>query len=322
MKPFTALSSLLALLALPIAAHAADYPDKPIKLVVPFAPGGNIDTTARNVATGLSEALGKPVIVENRAGAGGVIGSQYVARAAPDGYTCLLGSTGVLATSKALNPKLELDPVKDFVSAGPISRVPFVLVVNNDLPVKTLGEFIAYAKSHPDKLTFGSDGTGTASHLSAELFESMSGTKFVHVPYKGSSQALTDLMGGQINLRFDQLSTSMPLVKTGKIRALGVTTKARSSVAPDLPTVAESGLPNFEASTSTGILCPAGTPAAVIEKLNGALVKTLQGADVKKNLLSLGADVSPGTPQDFENTLTDELAKWTKVVKDANIKVD
>jgi tripartite-type tricarboxylate transporter receptor subunit TctC len=322
MKSLTALVSLLTLLGLPLAAHAADYPDKPMKLVVPFAPGGNIDTTARNVATGLSEALGKSVIVENRAGAGGLIGSQYVARAAPDGYTFLLASTGVLATAKALNPQLDLDPVKDFVSAGPISRVPFALVVNNDLPVKTLGEFIAYAKSNPDKLTFGSDGTGTASHLSAELFQSMSGTKFVHVPYKGSSQALTDLMGGQINLRFDQLSSSMPLVKTGKIRALGVTTISRSAVAPDLPTVAESGLPNFEASTSTGILFPAGTPPAIIEKVNAALIKTLQQPEVRKNLLSLGADVTPGPPQDFSNTLSNELAKWTKVVKEAGIKVD
>jgi tripartite-type tricarboxylate transporter receptor subunit TctC len=321
-KKLIALASCLAFAGLAQVARADAYPDRPIKLIVPFAPGGNIDTTARNVATGLSRILGKSVIVENRAGAGGLVGSQYVARQAPDGYTCLLASTGALATAKALNPKLDIDPIKDFTSAGPISRVPFALVVNNNTAARNLKEFIAYAKSHPDKLTVGSDGTGTASHLTAELFQSMSGTKFVHVPYKGSSQALTDLMGGQIDLRFDQLSSALPLIKSGKIRALGVTTSVRSSVAPDLPTLAESGLPDFESSTSTGILFPAGTPKTIIDKFNAALVETLKEPEVKKNLMSLGADVSPGAPQDFANTMSNELSKWTKVVHDAHIKVN
>lgn len=321
MKKLIALVSCLTLAGFANLAHA-EYPEKPMKLIVPFGPGGNIDTTARNVAVGLSQILGKSVIVENRAGAGGLVGSQFVARQAPDGYTFLLASTGALATGKALNPKMELDPSKDFVSAGPISRVPFALVVNNDTPAKTLAEFIAYAKSNPGKLTVGSDGTGTASHLTAELFQSMGGVKFTHVPYKGSSQAMTDLMGGQINLRFDQLSSALPLIKSGKIRALGVTTSTRSSIAPDLPTIAESGLPNFESSTTTGILFPAGTPQDVIQKFNAALVKTLQQPEVQKNLQSLGADVAAGTPQDFANTMSNETAKWTKVVQDAHIKVD
>jgi tripartite-type tricarboxylate transporter receptor subunit TctC len=317
-----AAASLLMIAGMVQPSWATDYPDKPMKLVVPFAPGGNIDTTARNVASGLAQELGQPVIVENRAGAGGLIGSQYVARAAPDGYTFLLASTGALATAKALNPKLDLDPVKDFVSAGAITRVPFVLVENNEVPAKTLAQLIAYAKANPGKLTVGSDGSGTASHLSAELFQAMSGTRFIHVPYKGSSQALTDLMGGQISLRFDQLSSALPLIKTGKIRALGVTTLERSAVAPDLPTLAESGLPKFEASTSTGILFPAGTPQAVIARFNAALVKTLQRPEVRKNLLSLGADVTPGPPQEFARTMRDELAKWTTLVQQAHIKIE
>jgi tripartite-type tricarboxylate transporter receptor subunit TctC len=320
-KKLIALFSCFALVGLSQVAHA-DYPDKPMRLVVPFAPGGNIDTTARNVAVGLSQILGSQVIVENRAGAGGLVGSDFVARQAPDGYTFLLASTGALATAKALTPNMNVDPIKDFVSAGPIARVPFVLVVNIDLPVKNLTDFIAYAKEHAGRPTMGTDGTGTASHLTGELFQSMSGTKFLHVPYKGSSQALTDLMGGQIELRFDQLPSALPLIKAGKVRALGVTTAARSAVMPELATLSESGLPGFESSTTTGILFPAGTPQPIIDKFNAALTQTLKQPEVQKNLLALGADVVVGTPQDFETTMSNEIAKWTKVVHDANIKVE
>jgi tripartite-type tricarboxylate transporter receptor subunit TctC len=320
-KKITAFVSCLMLAGL-VQTASADYPDKPMKLVVAFAPGGNIDTTARNVAVGLTQILGKQVIVENRAGAGGLVGAQYVAHQAPDGYTFLLASTGALVTMKAANPKLEIDPAKDFASGGPITRVPYALVANINLPVTNIAELIKYAKERPGKLTIASDGTGTANHLAAELFQTQSGTKFIHVPYKGSSQALTDLMGGQIDLRFDQFSSALPLIKSGKIRALGVTTATRSELAPDLPTIMESGLPQFEASTTTGILFPAGTPPAVIDKFNAALVQTLKQPEVHKNLESLGADVLPGTPQDFEKTMQDELVKWTKVVRDANIKME
>lgn len=322
MKKLVALISCLALAGMAQTAGAQDYPDKPIKLVVPFAPGGNIDTTARTVAGGMSQALGKPIIIENRAGAGGLVGSQYVARAAADGYTFLLGSTGALATAKALNPKLDIDPVKDFVSAGSITRVPFALVLNNNTPARSVKELISYTKAHPDKLSIGTDGTGTASHLTAALFQSMAGVKFVNVPYKGSAQANTDLMGGQIDVRFDQLSSALPLIRSGKIRALGVTTSEQSSVAPDLPTIAGSGLPGFESSTSTGLLFPAGTPQAIVDKVNAALIKTLKQPEVRKSLQSLGADVAPGTEQDFAATMRNEIAKWTKVVHDANIKVE
>lgn len=320
MKRFlTALFSLAMLgCALP---SMAQYPDRPMRLVVPFPPGGNIDTTARILSKGLDQILGKQVLVENRPGAGGMIGSAYVAHAPADGYTFLLASTGALATAKALLDNLPFDPLKDFESAATLSRVPFVLVVNKQLPVRNLGQFIAYAKAHPSKLAMGSDGTGTANHLTGELFQTMSGTRLLHVPYKGSSQALTDLMGGQIQLRFDQLSSALPLIRAGKLRALGVTTLARSQVVPELPTLAESGLPGFEASTTTGILFPAGTPRAIIDKVNAAVNKVLEQPDTRTRFRRMGADVEEGPPAHFQQIMSGEVAKWTKVVKEAHIKV-
>jgi tripartite-type tricarboxylate transporter receptor subunit TctC len=309
------------IVALSPAIVKAEYPEKPLRLVVPFAPGGNIDATARNVAPGLSDILGKPVIVENRPGAGGIIGAQMVAKADPDGYTMLLGSTGALSAAKALQPDLPIDPLTAFAATSTISRTPLVMVVHPSVPARNVEEFIALAKKNPGKYTFASAGTGTSNHLTGELFKSISGTQMLHVPYKGSSQALTDLLGGRVDVMFDQLSSSLTHIKSGGLRALGVTTASRSEIMPEIPTLAESGLTGFEASTTTGIMLPAGTPEPIVKKLNAALTKVLQQPANKASFLKLGSDVQTSTPEGFEKLLHDETAKWTQVVKSANVTV-
>ena len=256
----------LALALSPLASQANDYPISPVSIVVPFAAGGNIDITARTVAPIMTQVLGKPVIVENRPGAGGMLGAGAVAKATPDGHTALLASTGSLAAAPALYPKLSFDPVASFTMVRAITRVPLVLVVNPALPVKNVQDLIALAKSKPGALTVASSGNGTSNHLAAELFQTMSGTQLVHVPYRGSGQALTDLLGGQVDLMFDNIPSSLPHIKSGKLRALGMTSASRSSILPDMPTLAESGLSGFEASTITGLAVPAGTSAAVVQK--------------------------------------------------------
>lgn len=303
------------------ASASADYPDRPVRLIVPFPPGGNIDATARIVANGLAEQLGVSVIVENRPGAAGMVGSEYVAKAPPDGYTSLLGSTGSFAPGKALNPSIPLDPVKDFVSASPITRAPLVLSVNRSIPVNTVAELIAYAKAHPGKLTVASSGTGTAAHLTAEYFQTMSGVKFLHVPYKGSGPAISDLIGGQVDMTFDQLASSLPQIQAGKLHALGVTTLQRTPLMPDLPTLAESGLPGFESSTTTALMFPAGTPRTVIERVNAAMRVVLANPDTRQKFAALGSDVLIGSGEDFDVILRGEMNKWAQVVNVAGIKL-
>ncbi|OZI36952.1 hypothetical protein CAL29_00465 [Bordetella genomosp. 10] len=317
MKLLTRFLAVLACCAC-TAAHA-QYPEKPLRLIVPFPPGGNIDATARIISAGLGARLGGTVIVENRAGAAGLTGSEFVARSDADGYTALLGSTGALAPARALHPGTPLHPTKDFVAAGPLARAPLVLAVRPDLPAGDLKSFIAYAKAHPGKLTMASAGVGTAAHLTGELFQKLSGTRFLHVPYKGSSLAVADLLGGHVDLTFDQLASTLAQIKAGKLRALGVTTAQRTSIMPELPTLAESGLPGFEASTTTGLLFPAGTPAAVIAKVNAALQEVLKQPDVQRQFRDLGSDVLPGSGADFDRILRDETAKWDGVIKDAGI---
>jgi len=287
---------------------------------VPFPPGGNIDATARIVATALSQTLGQPVVVDNKPGASGMIGSEFVARSPADGYTMLLGSTGALAPTKALSPAMKLDPAKDFAAATPLARAPLVLVITASLPVTNVKELIAYAKSRPGQVSAASPGTGTLAHLSAILFEFSSDTKLLHVPYKGSAPAVTDLIGGQVNISFDQLASTLPQIKAGKLRAIGVATAQRSAVVPDIPTLQEQGVGSFEASTTAALLLPAGTPPDVLEKINSAWREAQKSPKVREQFLALGSDVLVGSGAEFVKVIAAELAKWAKVVKDADVK--
>jgi tripartite-type tricarboxylate transporter receptor subunit TctC len=300
----------------------AAYPDRPVRIIVPYPPGGNIDITARTIAPGLGEALGTTVVVDNRGGAGGTIGSELAAKSAPDGYTMLLGSTGTLATSPLLYAKVGFDPLKDYAYTSLVSVVPLVIVVNPAIPAKTVKDFVGLAKTRPGRVTMGSAGTGTSNHLTGEYFQSVTGIKLVHVPYKGSGPALVDLMGGQIDVMFDQLSSSIGYIQGGKLRALAVTTLKRSSGLPNTPTVDESGYKGFEASTTTGILLPAATSKDIVQKIHGALLKVLQQPSTKDNFMRIGADVLHSSPQEFEKVLRNEITKWTKVVHDANVRLE
>jgi tripartite-type tricarboxylate transporter receptor subunit TctC len=310
-----------ALLATSSIASAA-YPERAIRIIVPYAPGGNIDITARTIAPGLTEALGQQVVIDNRGGAGGTLGSEIAAKSAPDGYTLLLGSSGTLSTAPPLYPRLGYDPVRDFATTSLVSNVALVLEVHPSIPARSVKEFIALAKSRPGKITMGTSGAGTTNHLSGELFQSATGTKLIHVPYKGSGPGLVDLMGGQIDTFFDQLSASIGFIQAGKLRALAVTTAKRAAAMPDLPTLAESGLPGFDASTWTGIVLPMATPHDVVMKLHAALIKTLRAKATRDGFARLGAETLESTPEEFSRFMRDDLAKWTKVVREAGIKLE
>jgi tripartite-type tricarboxylate transporter receptor subunit TctC len=316
----TALALLVTLFAAGAAAQA--WPSKPIRLVVPFPPGGATDILARAVAQKMTDAWGQPVVVDNRPGAGGNIGSELVAKSAPDGYTLEMGTVGTHAINASLYAKMPYDHIKDFAPVILVAGVPNVLVVYPGLPVKSVQELIAYGKANPGKLNFASSGSGTSIHLAGELFKVMTGVQMTHVPYKGSAPALQDLLGGQVQLMFDNLPPSLPQIKSGKLRALGVTSAARSPALPDVPTVAEQGLPGFEASSWFGVLAPTGTPPAVITKINTEIDKWLQTPEAKEKLLALGANPGGGTPEDFAKHIAAETAKWAKVVKESGAKVD
>jgi tripartite-type tricarboxylate transporter receptor subunit TctC len=315
-----ALAGMLATLA--SAACAQAYPAKPIRLVVPFPPGGATDILARAVAQKLTDAWGQPVVVDNRPGAGGNIGSELVAKAAADGYTLEMGTVGTHAINASLYAKMPYDHVKDFAPVILVAGVPNVLEVNPSLPVNTVQELIAYAKANPGKLNFASSGNGTSIHLSGELFKVMAGVQMTHIPYKGSGPALQDLIGGQVQLMFDNLPPSLPQIKAGKLRALAVTSSTRSPALPDTPTIAESGLPGYEASSWFGVLAPAGTPPAIIAKLNTEIAAWLATPEAKDRMLALGANIGGGSPEDFAKHIAAETAKWQKVVKESGAKVD
>jgi len=315
-----AVGALLALVA--TAASAQAYPTKPIRLVVPFPPGGATDILARDVAQKLTEAWGQQVIVDNRPGAGGNIGSELVAKSAPDGYTLEMGTVGTHAINASLYAKMPYDHVKDFVPVILVAGVPNVLVVNPAVPANSVAELIAYAKANPGKLNFASSGNGTSIHLSGELFKFMAGVQMTHVPYKGSAPALQDLIGGQVQLMFDNLPPSLPQIKAGKLRALAVTSLARAPALPDVPTMAEAGLPGYEASSWFGVLAPAGTPLAIVTKLNAEIAKWLATPEAKEKLSKQGANAAGGTPEDFAKHIAAETAKWAKVVKDSGAKID
>jgi len=316
------LIAAIALASIATLAQGQAWPSKPIKWVVPFAPGGTTDILARTVGEKLAVALGQPVIIENKPGAGGGVGAEYTAKAAPDGYTIMGGTISTHAINASLYKDLPYDPVKDFVAITLIARVPNMLVVNTAVPAKDVKELIALLKANPNKYSFASSGNGTSQHLSGELFKSMSGTEMQHIPYKGSPPALQDVMGGQVTMTFDNITTAWTLAKAGKLRALAVTTAKRSSIAPDVPTLAESGLPGFEVGSWQGVFAPAGTPPAIVKRLNAEIVKALNLPDVREKLGALGAEIVADSPEEFSALVKSEVVKWSDVVKKSGAKVD
>jgi tripartite-type tricarboxylate transporter receptor subunit TctC len=319
-----ALARILAVLlaAFATAAYAQPYPSKPIHFVVPYPAGGPLDTVARLLGQKVSESVHQPVVVENKPGAGGNIGADYVAKAAPDGYTILMGAVATHAINPTLYRNIPYDPVKDFAPVTEVAWTPNVLVVNPSLPVSNVKEFIAYAKAHPGELNFGSGSTGSAGHLAGELFKTMAGVQMVHVPYKGAGPAMQDLIGGQIQLMFDNLASSLGQIRAGKVRALAVTTAKRSTLAPELPTIAESGLPGFDISTWFGIFAPGGTPQPVVQRLHDAFVAALHAPDVQATMKKMGAEPVGNTPEEFAAYIRAEARKYAKVIEASGAKVD
>jgi tripartite-type tricarboxylate transporter receptor subunit TctC len=303
-------------------AAAQQYPAKPIRLIVGFAPGGGTDVLARALGQQLTESLGQTMAVDNRTGAGGMISAELAAKAPPDGYTLLVGSLAAFAINPNLMSKLSYDPVKDFTPVGMFATLSYAVDVHPSLPVKSIRDLIALAKAKPGQLNFGSAGTGSSTQLAIEQFLLAANVRMTHVPYKGNTPAMTALMSGEVALVFDPVLTSLPQVKAGRIRALAVTTAKRSSLLPEVPTVAEAGLPGYEAGNWFGIFAPAGTSQAVVDKLNGAINAAMTSPQMKERLQSQGADPLSGTPQQLADLVKSELAKYAKIVKAANIKVE
>jgi len=303
-------------------AAAQQYPAKPIRLIVGFAPGGGTDVLARALAQQLTESLGQTMAVDNRTGAGGMISAELTAKAPPDGYTLLVGSAAAFAINPNLMAKLTYDPVRDFTPVGMFATLSYAVDVHPSLPVKSIRDLIALAKAKPGQLNFGSAGTGSSTHLAIEQFLLAANVRMTHVPYKGNTPAMTALMSGEVAMVFDPVLTSLPQIKAGRIRALAVTTAKRSTLLPEVPTVAEAGLPGFEAGNWFGVFAPAGTPAPVIDRLNVAINTAMTSPQMKDRLLSQGADPLSGTPQQLADLVKSELAKYSKIVKAANIKIE
>jgi tripartite-type tricarboxylate transporter receptor subunit TctC len=310
----------LALLACSSFAQTA-WPAKPIKLVVPFPPGGGTDFVARLVAEKLTTQAGWVIVIDNKPGAGGNTGADSVAKAAPDGLTIVVGTVGTHAINGALYAKMPYDMVKDFAPVTLLATTPNLLVINNEVPAKTLAEFIALGKRE-GKMTFASSGSGTSIHVSGELFKTMTGIDMTHVPYKGRATAIPDLLGGRVTMMFDNMPSSLPLVKEGKLRALGVTSLKRSPAAPEIPTIAEQGLPGFDAVSWFALFAPAGTPKPFIDRLQGEVKKILASPDIAKKLAEAGLDAVGSTPEELAAYQRAEIAKWAKVVRDSGAKVE
>jgi tripartite-type tricarboxylate transporter receptor subunit TctC len=327
MKNVAASCTAAVMLVLPVAypacaVAAGAYPERAIRLVCPFPAGGGVDIVSRIVAAGLSEAIGQQVVVENRTGASGIVGTEFVANAAPDGYTLVMGNVATHAVNVSLFKKLSYDPLKDFAPISRVAELPEVLLIHPSVPARSVKELIAFAKARPGELTYGSAGSGTPTHLAAELFKSMAGVNIVHVPYKGTPPAMIDLMAGQVTMIFSNILSALPPVKAGKLRALGVSSLKRARAAPDIPTISESGLPGFYENSWYGVLAPAGTPAAVVSRLNAAVVQTLKTPAVAERIAQQGAEVTPSTPGEFRDFMRSEIERYGKIVKASGLRVD
>ena len=304
------------------SVQGQSYPGKPLRVIVPFAPGGSTDNFARLVAERLSASLSQPVVVENRAGASGNIGADAVAKSPPDGYTLLMATTGVMAINNALFKSMAYDAAKDFEPVIFIASITNVLAVPNDLPVKNVAELVALAKKEPGKLTFASSGAGSSTHLSAELFKSMAGIDVAHIPFKGSGQALIDVVAGRVSMIFDNMPSALPHIKGGKLRALGVTGLKRSPALPDVPTISEAGIAGYDSLSWSGFAVPAGTPRDVVQRLNRETAVILLAPEMRQKLAEQGADAIGGPPETFSEHVRKEREKWGKLVRDRNIVVN
>ena len=314
---------LFAIAALsPLLALGQPYPNKPIRLVCPFPPAGAVDIASRASAHELTRILGQTVTVENKPGAGGNLGGAEVARAAPDGYTLLMTTSGIQAINPALYTKMPFDPNKDLVPVAPLVSLNNVLVLHPSVPAKTLKDVIALAKKEPGKWTYASSGNGTSIHMSGAMFTQMTGTDILHIPYKGSGPAVTDLLGGQVNMMFDNIPSSLPHIKSGKLHAIATTGAKRDPALPDLPTMAEAGVPGYESGVWFGLSVPAGTPKDVIQRLNAAAVQVTKAPEFIKRMTDLGYNIIPGTPEDMAAMLKAELARWAPIVKASGAKID
>jgi tripartite-type tricarboxylate transporter receptor subunit TctC len=318
MKQWIACAAAAAAIAAPAAAQ--EYPARPIRIIVAYTPAGATDILARAVGQKMRENWGQPVIVDNRPGAAGNIGTEIAAKAAPDGYTILMATAGTHGINPGLYRKLSWDP-KDFTAVSLVAMVPNILVVNNALPVKSVKELIAHLKANPGKLSYGSPGLGSTAHLSMELFKSMTGTNIVHVPYKGSAGVMADVMSGQVALTMDNIPPYLPQVKAGKLRALAVSPAKRTPAAPELPTVAEAGVPGYDSGAWFGLVAPAGTPKAIVDKLAAETQRILKLPDVRERIGGLGAEVVGNSPAEFNAFIKSEMTKWAIVIRDANVEL-
>ena len=317
-----AIAAVLSLATVSTVAQGQAYPTKPIRFIVPFAPGGSTDLLARFLAQQLAAPLGQTVVVDNRAGAGGVVGAEMAARAPADGYTIVLGSAGPLTINPNIRDKTPYDTLRDFTPITLATVSPFTLVVHPSSPAKNVKELIALAKAKPGELNFGSAGNGSVGHFSTEQFMTLTGVKLVHVPYKGAGPAVTDLLGGRLNLMFENLPTIIPHVRSGKLRMLGVGTKQRSALAPEFPTIADEGVPGYDSATVFGVLAPAKTSPAIIARLNTEMVKILKSAEGKASLAARGLEAMGSTPEEYGAQIKDEFTRYGRIAKAAGIRVD
>ena len=314
---------LAASILLSLPAQAADqFPSRPIRFIVPYAPGGNVDISARIIAPPMGTVLGQTVVVDNRPGAGGNLGASMVAKATPDGYTLLVGSSGPLSVNPVIFKSLPYDSLKDFAPISTVQAVPLVLLASPRAGIASVADLVKSAKARPGKLTMASAGAGTTNHFAIELFASMAGVKVLHVPYKGSGPALSELLGGQVETMVDQLAASIGYVKDGRLKVLAVTTPQRASALPDVPTLDELGYKGYQASTLLGLLAPAGTPKAVVAALNGAVRKTMDQPAVAERFRGLGANPGASSPEEFSKRIRDELDQWRKLVKQLGLKFE